>query len=97
MAQNDTASINEILQILYDGGRIDQFLNGNAFLSDRFGVPLLFNSDNFNLLVEEQLVQAVHLLVPSGSCYKISPFGLDRINQHRLENLFSGQENGCLE
>jgi hypothetical protein len=96
MAQNDTASINEILQILYDGGRIDQFLNGNAFLSDRFGAPVSFNSEKFNLLLEEQLVQPVHLLVPSGSCYKISPFGLDRINQHRLENLFSGQENGCL-
>jgi hypothetical protein len=89
MAQNDTASINEILQILYDGGRIDQFLNGNAFLSDRFGAPVSFNSEKFNLLLEEQLVQPVHLLVPS-------PFGLDRINQHRLENLFSGQENGCL-
>lgn len=96
MAQNDTADINEILQILYDGGRIDQFLNGNAFLSDRFGAPVSFDSENFNLLLEEQLVQPVHLLVPSGSCYKISPFGLDRINQHRLENLFSGQENGCL-
>jgi hypothetical protein len=58
---------------------------------------VLFTSDSFNLLLEEQLVQPVHLLVPSGSCYKISSFGLDRINQHRLENLFSGQENGCLE
>jgi len=96
MAQNYESSIHEILQILHDGGRIDQFLNGNAFLSDRFGTPVSFNSGNFKLLLEEQLVQPVHLLVPSGSCYKISPFGLDRINQHRLENLFSGQESGCL-
>jgi hypothetical protein len=93
MAQNGTESINEILQILYDGGRIDQFMNGNVFLSDRFGALVPFNSANFNLLLEDGLVQQVHLHVPGGNCYKISPFGLDRIYQHRLENLFSEHEN----
>jgi hypothetical protein len=87
MKQMSTPALHEILLVLYDGGRIDQFANGNVFLTNIFGELLAFDTSLFDLLLDGQLILIVHLHLPGGSCYKISPSGIDLIHQRQLEQL----------
>jgi hypothetical protein len=87
MPENFTPTIHEILEVLHNGGRIDQFSTGNIFLTNIFGELMPFTSSCFDFLREEQLIQNMHLHLPGGSCYKLSPVGLDRIRRHQMEEL----------
>jgi len=77
------SSMIEILHTLHEGGRIDQFSSGKVYLTNIFGELINFPAGSFELLIQQQFIQRVHLHLPGGKCYKISTSGLDRIdNQH---------------
>ena len=92
MPGNFIPTIHEILEVLHNGGRIDQFPTGNIFLTNIFGELMAFTYPCFDFLLEEQLIQQVHLHLPGGSCYKLSAAGLDHIRWHQTEDLCPPQE-----
>lgn len=87
MVQQQYKTIHQVLKVLHEGGRIDRFSAGNVFLTNIFGELLVFSQACFELLLREELIHPVHLHLPGGECYKISPAGLDQISQQQLETI----------